>query len=178
MESRILALNANIQARRLGEAGRSFQVIGQEMKQFSESVRDANKGVQELAEGLLDTLPRIRTLAQGIQDISQRFSLEVTARVSEVATANAQLKQQIAGSIASGDARLQQILKLSQEALSHLQFQDPVAQALLACDRDVGECIHRAELALSGAQEGEVLQPNTAENVDEPTMESGDVLLL
>lgn len=178
MESRILALNANIQAKRLGDAGRSFQVIGQEMKQFSESVRDANEGVQELAEGLLDALPRIRTLAERIQEVSQQFSRDVTARVSEVAVANAQLKGQIADSIAAGDSRLREIVRLSQEALSHLQFQDPIAQSLLACEREIGEVIERAERLVGGSTATPVEEQSPAPQPEELSIESGNVLML
>lgn len=176
-ESRMLALNANIQARRLGNAGRSFQVIGQEMKQFSETVNDANKGVQALAESLLDALPRIQDQATKARELSEQFSKDINARMQEVALANAHMKEQIAESMAAGEIRLQQILKLSYDALSHLQFQDPVAQSLTACERDVGECMNRAVRWANGQQlEEEIEEPEPAASAGD-SLESGEVMM-
>jgi methyl-accepting chemotaxis protein len=178
MESRMLALNANIQARRLGDAGKAFQVIGQEMKQFSEGVSEANNGVQALAENLLDVLPRIQDQAAKARELAKQFSIEINARVAEVSLASAQMKERIAESMAAGEARLQQILKLSYEALSHLQFQDPVAQALLACDREVGECLERTTRWMSGqAPNCDPYIDSAVEKLESP-LESGEVIML
>ncbi len=177
MESRMLALNANIQARRLGDAGKAFQVIGQEMKQFSESVSEANKGVQALAESLLDVLPRIQRQAAQARELSEQFSKDIIARVAEVARADSEMKQRIAEDIEAGETRQRQILQLSYDALSHLQFQDPVAQMLLGCDRDVAECVQRVARWAGGATECEAEleeQPESADNM----LESGEVMLL
>jgi methyl-accepting chemotaxis protein len=177
MESRMLALNANIQARRLGDAGRAFQVIGQEMKLFSESVSEANKGVQSLAEGLLDVLPRIENQAARARELSEQFSSDISRRVAEVAEANTQMKQIVADSMATAENRLQQILKLSYDALSHLQFQDPVAQTLLFCDREMGECLKRAGSWANGDDAADEKAANEGD-VDDPALESGEVMML
>jgi methyl-accepting chemotaxis protein len=176
-ESRMLALNANIQARRLGNAGRAFQVIGQEMKQFSETVNDANKGVQALAESLLDALPRIQDQAAKARELSEQFSKDINARMLEVALANTHMKERIAESMAAGETRLQQILKLSYDALSHLQFQDPVAQSLNACERDVGECMNRAVRWANGEYPKEEIQEPEPAVSAEDSLESGDIVM-
>jgi methyl-accepting chemotaxis protein len=179
MESKILALNANIQARRLGIQGESFQVIAQEMKHFSESVNDANKTVQALAEGLLDVLPRILSLAADMRKTSESFSVDINQRVVEVAQTNSAMKAQVAESMAAGESRLQQILKLSYEALSHLQFQDTVAQSLLGCQGQMAQAINEVERWMKSGDEGfvdaQVAAQTTAEEAS--TIESGDVML-
>ena len=176
-ESRMLALNANIQAGRLGVAGRAFQVIGQEMKHFSETVGDANKGVQALAESLLDALPRIQDQATKARELSEQFSKDINARMLEVASANAHMKEQIAESMAVGETRLQQILKLSYDALSHLQFQDPVAQSLSACERDIGECMNRAAGWANGQHPEEEIEETEPCIPAKDSLESGEILM-
>jgi methyl-accepting chemotaxis protein len=174
MESKILALNANIQARRLGVAGESFQVIAQEMKHFSESVSDANKRVQDLAAGLLNVLPRIELLAADLRKTSEEFSLNVNNRIAEVASTNSDLKEQVAKSMSSGELRLQQIMKLSYDAISHLQFQDSVAQSLLSCDTTLRDCIQLAERWARGEGASSDAAHDSAAS---SSMESGEVLL-
>ncbi|MGC4067637.1 MAG: methyl-accepting chemotaxis protein [Polyangiaceae bacterium] len=179
MESKILALNANIQARRLGASGESFQVIAQEMKHFSESVNDANKTVQEIAEGLLHVLPKISMLAANMRKTSEGFSKDINERVAEVAETNSTMKQGVAESMAAGEARLQQILKLSYEALSHLQFQDTVAQSLLGCEAELSFVLKEVDQWRVGGDTGlEEAKPKPLERAaDSSTMESGDVML-
>jgi methyl-accepting chemotaxis protein len=179
MESKILALNANIQARRLGVQGESFQVIAQEMKHFSESVNDANKTVQALAEGLLDVLPRILGLATDMHKTSERFSIDINQRVAEVAETNSAMKTQVAESMAAGETRLQQILKLSYEALSHLQFQDTVAQSLLNCQGQMKKSIEEVEQWLNTGDAGiaDAKAAAKGETPEASTIESGDVML-
>lgn len=177
MESKILALNANIQARRLGVAGESFLVIAQEMKQFSESVNAANKGVAELAEGLLGVLPRIESVASDMRKTSEEFSTNIDDRVAAVASINAAMKQQVADGMASGETRLQQILKLSYDALSHLQFQDPMAQALLSCDGDMKECLHLAERWMTEGDGCVKQEESESERPADSSIEAGEVML-
>ncbi|HEY5962266.1 MAG TPA: methyl-accepting chemotaxis protein [Polyangiaceae bacterium] len=179
MESKILALNANIQARRLGVAGQSFQVIAQEMKRFSESVSEANKRVQDLATSLLNVLPRIESLAAELRKTSEGFSSDVNNRIAEVAMTNSELKEQVANSMSSGEVRLQQIVHLSHDALSHLQFQDSVAQSLLSCDAMIRECVHDVERWANGDGVPRETATAAAEACSAPdsSIESGEVLL-
>jgi methyl-accepting chemotaxis protein len=178
MESKILALNANIQARRLGTAGESFQVIAQEMKHFSESVNDANKTVQALAEGLLDVLPRILSLADAMRKTSEQFSIDIDQRVAEVDETNRTIKKQVAESMAAGEKRLQQILTLSYEALSHLQFQDTVAQSLNGCEPQIKQSLDEVRQWLQNGDEGLANAKETDNPAEETiTLESGDVML-
>jgi methyl-accepting chemotaxis protein len=176
MEAKILALNASIQATRLGVAGESFRVIAQEMKHFSESVNEANQGVRELADGLLNVLPRIRSLAADMSKTSEGFSQDIGERVGEVAATNAELKQQVADSMSAGEVRLQQILQLSYDALSHLQFQDTVAQGLLSADTEMKAAIH---LAARWVEQGDqaIIENEPTQDADNERLESGEVML-
>lgn len=178
MESKILALNANIHARRLGAAGESFLVIAQEMKQFSESVNNANKSVQELASSLLSALPRIGTLASAMRETSEEFSADLSDRVAEVAAANTEMKRQVAESMASGETRLEQIMRVSYDALSHLQFQDPVAQSLLTCDREISDCLRLAQAWLTDGDAALSAKDGPeSERSAEPLVDAGKVML-
>jgi hypothetical protein len=154
------------------------------MKHFSESVNDANKTVQELAKGLLTVLPRISVIASDMRKTTERFTSDMHNRVAEVSDANAATKERVAASMAAGEARLQQILTLSYEALSHLQFQDTIAQSLLGCQTPLKHLLQEVEQWISGASvvptyDSGVLpiQAPQPESDAEPLLESGDVML-
>lgn len=181
MESKILALNANIQARRLGVAGDSFHVIAQEMMQFSMRVNEASKGIRELAEGLLEVLPRIESLAGDLRTSSEDFSHSTDNRVNEVAAVNTEMKEQVEQSMAAGESRLEQIIKLTYEALSHLQFQDPVAQDLMSCDKEVQACLQLVETWVAQGRlvaSGSPAEVTTTEEENaDSSLQSGEVML-
>ena len=175
-ESKILALNANIHASRAGSNGDSFKVIAQEMKRFSTSIVSANTGVQDLAEGLLEVLPRIAELALQMQETSSGFTQDIAHRVAEVAATNIETKRQVAATLASGEERLQRIVKHSHDALSHLQFQDPVAQSLLACEGEMHDSIELVERWLTSGHVG-LKAPECVDVSTGPSLESGEVML-
>jgi hypothetical protein len=58
------------------------------------------------------------------------------------------LQATIAEALKHGDEQVAQVLRLSQEALSHLQFQDPCAQRLLQIEADVLHVQENIQLCL------------------------------
>jgi hypothetical protein len=59
-------------------------------------------------------------------------------------------------------------MKLSNEALSHLQFQDPLAQALSGIDRDLGVVESRVARVLDGEVELEAIADERAPAAGRP----------
>ena len=134
--SRILSLNANIEAGRVGAAGSGFAVLAREMTHLSESVQETNKLVSQLAEQLLSSLPAVARSAGTLQDRADSFSDEMEIALSDAYTANDAIRAVVSDSLATTESELQSILSASHEALSHLQFQDPAAQNLLIAGAD------------------------------------------
>lgn len=185
-EARMLALNANIEASRLGAAGAAIRVIGQEMKRFSESVNRANTTVQDIAAELLETLPRIAQLAETMTDGSRSFSSNVNHHLQGLSKTSAEMKEVVAEMHQMGDVRLSRVLKASQDALSHLQFQDTLAQSLLGCEGKLNEATHVLSQLLQGPGTSDgssevALQlpslPPVQPAETEPDIEAGEVML-
>ncbi len=59
LQARVLSINAQIEASRAGEAGRSFGIVGQEMATFSNRTQDAARKLEEQTEGVVTELAEI-----------------------------------------------------------------------------------------------------------------------
>ena len=68
LQARVLAINAQIEAARAGQAGRSFAIVGQEMVNFSTRTQQAAKTLEQETEGLVLELAEIsRQLATNVR---------------------------------------------------------------------------------------------------------------
>lgn len=68
LQARVLAINAQIEAARAGQAGRSFAIVGQEMVNFSTRTQQAAKTLEQETEGLVLELSEIsRQLATDVR---------------------------------------------------------------------------------------------------------------
>jgi methyl-accepting chemotaxis protein len=180
--SKMLALNASIEAARLGQAGRSFAVIAAQMQTLSDKVHESNQLITQLANGLLELLPHIVQISEQLAERSEGFTRQNQAQSRQVQEGTARLEAALNTSMKGGDLRLAAILKHSQEALSHLQFQDPTAQRLMRIDRTLETVQRRIAEALeqdaAAALIEDPLQVELGGGVD--TMEapeSGEVML-
>lgn len=132
--AKILTLNAHIEAARLGQHGRAFQVIVKEMLKFSEVVEETNLKVSGLAEELQELLPEIAHQTRSIRHESEIFSNELETLNASVEHSSQALKDMVIQTVTEGDGRLKRVLDLSMEALSGLQFQDPMIQEIQRID--------------------------------------------
>lgn len=180
--SKMLALNASIEAARLGQAGRSFAVIASQMQTLSDKVHESNQLITDLANGLLEMLPRIVQISEQLVQRSEGFTRQNQAQSLQVKDGTASLEAALNTSMRGGDQRLDAILKQSQIALSHLQFQDPTAQRLMRIDRTL-EAVQRRMVELlehdaNAVHIEEPLQVELGGGVDSiEAPESGEVLL-
>jgi hypothetical protein len=180
--SKMLALNAMIEASRLGEHGRAFMVIAKEMKQLSETVDKANQQVSALVKILLVLLPDISAQTSTMKGCSTQFSGALGRCMDNLREARAQMEAGIKTSLQRGDARLERILASSRDALSHLQFQDPTVQSL----RRMEMFLMRLEqhlaglLALEQVQQDAVFMVNLGDQVsaeESIDLDAGELLL-
>jgi methyl-accepting chemotaxis protein len=127
--SNMLAINANIEAARIGAQGRGFAVIAEHMRELSETIRIAADRVRSSIGAVREGLPPVMQRATSMHDRTRSF-IDVVAE--QVKSASLQTD---AGSAAT--ARLDAVMELSNTGLSHLQFQDPLAQNLTSINRDL-----------------------------------------
>jgi methyl-accepting chemotaxis protein len=135
--SDLLSINARIEAARIGEAGAGFAVIAEQTRQLSGSIRAAAVRVGTSIGAVRAGLPPVRARATAMQERARAF-IDIVGR-------------EVKGtSGADGGRRLETVMRLSNEALSHLQFQDPLVQELDAIDRDFAVLAQRAARVLAG----------------------------
>lgn len=136
----ILSLNARIEAARSGNGSEGFAVIANEMKQLSTAINAANMSIGGLAHDLHSALPGLAEQATEIKLLSGQLSKELTDNLALVRERASRLSSEVSVALSGSDRALEQIVSASQDVLSHLQFQDTVAQGLGRMDawlRDV-----------------------------------------
>ena len=168
--SDLLSINARIEAARIGEAGAGFAVIAEQTRQLSGTIRGAAERVGAAIGAVREGLPPVRERASAMQERARTFIDEVAQEMkhgSRESTATA------------AGHRLEAVMRLSNEALSHLQFQDPLVQELNAINRDFAALAERVARVLAGEAALEPLAPLAPEGVRrvEARPESGKVTL-
>lgn len=146
--SNILAINARVEAARLGDSGRGFAVIADNMRELSKTIHDTARKVSTAIGAVRNGLPPVRERALSMQQRTQSF---IDAVAEQVGSASLQ-----SASGAGGGTRLDAVMQLTNKALSHLQIQDPLAQQLGSIDHDFGAVEDRVRRALDGEALGEL----------------------
>ena len=132
--AKMLALNARIEAFRGSEGGRGFAVIADEMKELSRAVAETNASIQTLASDAGKILPSIVKGANRMHARSKEFSEGLGGAMRVIAQRSAERRNQVASAVAESDGTLKRIVESAHRALSHMQFQDAVAQGLMRLD--------------------------------------------
>jgi methyl-accepting chemotaxis protein len=135
-QSRLLSLNASIEAGRLGDQGRAFGVIAAEMTKLSQQIESTSKAVNELVSSLSATLPSVSEATKEMQSSSEVLINDIGGSMSQLDQKVKDLALSVQHTLQAGDQCIAEIIRHSQDALSSLQFQDPVAQGLVAVAKD------------------------------------------
>ncbi|MEY4578760.1 MAG: hypothetical protein RL701_3463 [Pseudomonadota bacterium] len=133
-EARLLAVNARIESSRLGAQSAGFEVLASEMQRLSDEVASTNERVGELAGRLGHDLPWIASHARDFRRAMEEFSTTASMQLDETERGVSELRTAVTRASKAGGAVIEEILRSSQAALSHLQFQDVIAQDLRQLD--------------------------------------------
>jgi methyl-accepting chemotaxis protein len=152
--SRFLALNAVVEASRLGDAGAASRVIAQEMKELSQSVEAANGQISDLARQLSTTLPEVAATTSNVDEKVTVFRHSFDEKLRALDNAFADLRTVAQTSVDKSSARLESIVQSSHEALSQLQFQDPMVQGLRKIDTILSDSARMLQMAFVADAEG------------------------
>jgi len=138
--SHMLALNARIEATRTNKGdANGFSVIAVEMKQLSAAIATTNTSIQKLARDMGAVLPRIDHGIREMRTQSRDFSEALGTTMRALGEESEAQRREIGEALGKSDLTMGMIVEASQNALSHLQFQDAVAQGLMRLDRQVLE---------------------------------------
>lgn len=129
--ARLLALNARIEAGRVGGNGNCFSTIAGEMQHLAEQITQANQLIDSLATSLSEDLPEIARSARALREGSETLNANLSLTTRDVERETATLRNVMGQTLKETDSQMVGILSASQRALSNLQFQDAVAQGLM-----------------------------------------------
>lgn len=177
--SRMLALNAQVEAARMGEAGKAFAVVAAEMKTFAQEMARANSSVATMTQGLQQAIPRVAARGNEMEALARHFSAEFEGSVGQLRELTAEMQRSIHEIIDDGSQTLQSVLTQSEAGLSALQFQDPQAQALLFIDRMAHD--EQEQMAATLGVAADPVRPSAHQNLGQEAQVhnsmSGDVML-
>ncbi len=136
--ARILTINGQIESVRMGTAGAAFAVIANQMRDLSHDVQKANRSIADLAHRLGEYMPMITQNAQALLGMTEAFSQQQFVQVSRFQTASDQTQKTMHQALSESQERVERLLTGSGEILTHLQFQDRMAQDLRSLEDMVG----------------------------------------
>ncbi len=135
--SEILAYNIQIESARLGDSGRAFSVLGDEMVRFSSQVREANIAIQSSLKLVTETMRQSQMQSRAMDTRLDTFTEQLRQKMDDVQLRTSKLTDSLHLTLERITNRNRKVIACSQEALSELQFQDPLAQSLRRTERDV-----------------------------------------
>jgi methyl-accepting chemotaxis protein len=158
--SNLLAINSRIEAARIGELGAGFSVIAEHIRDLSKTISGAAGRVGGAIGDVRQALPAVRERADCMQQRARTFIGLVGEQVKKASS------QSASGSATS--RRLEAVMRLSNEALSHLQFHQSLAHELAAIDGDLEMLTSRVRRLLAGEVRLEAVPEDARAAADRP----------
>jgi methyl-accepting chemotaxis protein len=128
--AKLLAVNARIEAARVGGNGNCFSTIASEMQQLAEQITQANRFIDEVSARLSQDLPEVAVSARDLRALCDELSGKLSVTTTQVNHEVEKLRATVREALSASDREIAELVVSSQNALSHLQFQDVVAQGL------------------------------------------------
>ncbi len=128
--SELLAFNVRVEALRLGDKGSTFAVLAEEMVKFSQAIKAINLDIQRSLTAVSERIGVCHGQTATMKGKLGTFSDDLSRQMSEVQTRTHELTESLSNTLSHISKSNQVLMTASQEALSALQFQDPMSQDL------------------------------------------------
>jgi hypothetical protein len=128
-----------------------------------------------VASQLSALLPDIASRSSNMTRVSEHFSTDLKGHLSRVEASSSRLRTDLAGAVTESRTSVKRLLGLSEEALSHLQYQDVVANRLRGVVRAV-ESTSAVVESLDGAHVP-ITHADAPPKDAAPELEAGEVAL-
>ncbi len=132
VKSRLLALNLRIEAGRGHGEGGALQVVGKEMVQLSNDIRTASDAIVRALAGLSGSLPQLESGALSMDDRANRFAAALGGQIESIRGDVGALREAQAEHLRRVEDRNRAVVGLAHQAMSELQFHDPLVQNVRA----------------------------------------------
>jgi methyl-accepting chemotaxis protein len=154
----VLTLNARIEAARRGAQGTAFATIADSMRSLATDVQQANYGIGALSSDLTASAGAAQDVNATMVTLMEQAKLRFARDLGQVLQAfqGAQGTTELAAR--AGVERALRLVKLTDDLLSHLQFQDRMAQVLAEAN---------ANLETTRATTSELLARAATEDVED-----------
>jgi methyl-accepting chemotaxis protein len=141
-QSHVLSLNASIEASKAGEAGKSFNVVAQEVRALAEQSGESAGRIGRIVGDIL-------TAVEGTRDLTERGSRDMNASLSQIRTSGESLRE--IGSIVreTSDAALQIATAVQQQSAGIGQ----IAIAMRDLDKGMEQTVERIRALEHSAQQ-------------------------
>jgi methyl-accepting chemotaxis protein len=126
----VLTLNARIESARSGKAGTAFATIADNMRTLSGQVQEANARVAALADSLKNIIPAIEERSRELRDQNGTLAADINAHLNELGSAYTTARNAASQVISGGSEHARRVVTRTHQVLSHLQYQDRMAQTL------------------------------------------------
>ena len=130
LSSEVLALNVQIESVRLGENGRAFSVLGQQMSDFSKQIHHANQAIQQAVVTLSECIRQTKSQSEDMGTRLGAFAVEMDSKMDHLEDRTNVLSGTLHQTLTEITQSNAKMMSHSQSALSALQFQDPLSQDL------------------------------------------------
>jgi len=150
--------NARIEAARMGPAGRTFDIIADELRDMTAAIQALNVDIKAIGEELMGVIPVIAKEAGELRSNHANVSSSLAKHMAEVVDSQRRTLTVLNDAVVAGRARTDGILEQSHEVMARLQFQDRIAQDLSA--------VLRQELASAQLLEEALLAIDAPEALD------------
>jgi methyl-accepting chemotaxis protein len=155
---RVLTLNARIEAARRGAQGAAFATIADSMRSLTTDVQSANEGIGAGSTELTRCSHKVQETDADMQSLMTEAETELSSELHKLLRAYEGAQNTSTAAARVAVTRASKMVELTNDILSHLQFQDRMAQVLMEANRNIDK---------TRSTTNEILSRAGDENVDD-----------